>query len=437
MDTEKLLVRFLNSTGWSDKLNRLFIGERDKQSRFLKGLVRRWIIIVTAVAGLLTVIGIRTSADQSWKLTSLSRPGMGMGCTTVSFTAVLKEKDQMIRTPVTVELEEREYTDEEVRKFLDNGVSYLEQELLGENPSAGRITDPLNIMEQIPGTPVSVRWEMDPGGYLSGDGSIRKEQIPETGVKITAAARLECQGRNRVRVFELFLLPEVRTEEEILAGNLREKILRLQDENRDQDQIALPDTLNQYQVSYEAEDRQPVLPQLMTAGILMIPISGYCLLRTIDEGLKKKEKELKNAYPEFIDLFVLLFGTGLSVRNIWQRIMLEYEKNKERQFLYQEMFASWNEIERGSSFEKAIENFGRRCGIQSYIKFSYLLSQNLKKGTRELLDMLDYERKESISERQEEVRKKGEEASTKLLIPMTMMLFIVLMIIMIPAFTTI
>jgi preprotein translocase subunit SecF len=63
-----------------------------------------------------------------------------------------------------------------------------------------------------------------------------------------------------------------------------------------------------------------------------------------------------------------------------------------------------------------------------------VLSQNLKKGARGLTDLLETEAEASLNERKNHARKIGEQAGTKLLLPMILMLGIVLVILMVPVF---
>ncbi|MDE7233218.1 MAG: secretion protein F, partial [Lachnospiraceae bacterium] len=62
------------------------------------------------------------------------------------------------------------------------------------------------------------------------------------------------------------------------------------------------------------------------------------------------------------------------------------------------------------------------------------LSQNIRKGSNDLLRLLGQEADTAFAERKNLAKKLGEEAGTKLLIPMMMMLCIVMVIIMIPAY---
>ena len=71
-----------------------------------------------------------------------------------------------------------------------------------------------------------------------------------------------------------------------------------------------------------------------------------------------------------------------------------------------------------------------------YRKFCSLLSTNMKKGSLNLKILLEKEAEEAFTNYQLQIKKLGEEAGTKLLLPMIMMLGVVVVIIMIPAFMT-
>ena len=72
-----------------------------------------------------------------------------------------------------------------------------------------------------------------------------------------------------------------------------------------------------------------------------------------------------------------------------------------------------------------------------YIRLSALLCQNLKKGSESLLPSLYQEIAEARNERQAEIRRRGEEISVKLLVPMAGMFALVLAVLLVPAFLSI
>jgi len=63
-----------------------------------------------------------------------------------------------------------------------------------------------------------------------------------------------------------------------------------------------------------------------------------------------------------------------------------------------------------------------------------LLVQNLKKGNKNLMEMLERESASAFEERKRLAKILGEKAGTKLLLPMGSMLVIVFVILLVPAF---
>ena len=102
--------------------------------------------------------------------------------------------------------------------------------------------------------------------------------------------------------------------------------------------------------------------------------------------------------------------------------------------MYEEILLTCNELQSGRSESEAYDHFGKRCQVSVYMKLSTLLAQNIRKGSNDLLHMLRQEADIAFAERKNLAKKLGEEAGTKLLLPMMMMLCIVMVIIMIPAY---
>ena len=92
-------------------------------------------------------------------------------------------------------------------------------------------------------------------------------------------------------------------------------------------------------------------------------------------------------------------------------------------------------MQAGQSELIAYEHFGKRAGPREYVKLSTLLCQNLKKGSATLLARLEEEALLSAESRIQSGKKLGEEAETKLLIPMVLLLATVMLMIMVPAFS--
>ena len=82
-------------------------------------------------------------------------------------------------------------------------------------------------------------------------------------------------------------------------------------------------------------------------------------------------------------------------------------------------------MENGVSEQEAYQRMGMRMGTGAYRSLAVLLTQNLKKGSKGLLELLKQESQEAFEERRRQAKTTGEKASTKLLLPMGMMLAVV------------
>ena len=91
------------------------------------------------------------------------------------------------------------------------------------------------------------------------------------------------------------------------------------------------------------------------------------------------------------------------------------------------------EMQNGVPESTAYERFGARCRLPSYLKLGTLLSQNLRRGTRNLTELLEEESREAFENRKALAKKMGEECESKLLLPMILMLLTILVMIMYPA----
>lgn len=129
----------------------------------------------------------------------------------------------------------------------------------------------------------------------------------------------------------------------------------------------------------------------------------------------------------------------MTVRTAWERMARDYEKRLSKQDrivspAYEEAANVCKDLQSGVSEPEAYRRFGRRCGLRPYMKLASLLEQNRKTGLKNLRSLLDEEVASAYEERRNLAKRQGEEAATKLLLPLFMMLGIVMVIVAVPAF---
>lgn len=66
---------------------------------------------------------------------------------------------------------------------------------------------------------------------------------------------------------------------------------------------------------------------------------------------------------------------------------------------YEEMVNVMYKISGGASEGECYEEYGIRCNLSEYRKFGMMLSQNLRKGTRGLTELLEREAEDAFEQR--------------------------------------
>ena len=131
----------------------------------------------------------------------------------------------------------------------------------------------------------------------------------------------------------------------------------------------------------------------------------------------------------------------MTAKSVWKKIVDDYGKQKRNsgrtRWAYEEMEITLKEMQNGVPELECYEHFAKRCDLLPYIKLGALLAQNLKKGTKGLWIQMEMEAHQAMNDRKNQIKKLGEEAGTKLLIPMLLMLVVVLSIVIVPAFLSI
>jgi hypothetical protein len=135
---------------------------------------------------------------------------------------------------------------------------------------------------------------------------------------------------------------------------------------------------------------------------------------------------------------VLMLGAGMTVRRSWEQLIKDFDRNhhqeKEERWLYKEMNYAIRQMQTGVPEIEVYISFGRRTELNQYMKFSQLLIQYIRKGSRGMQEIMQQEVYEAEKQRRDLARRLSETAGTKLLLPMMLLLIVVIMIVMVPAF---
>lgn len=152
--------------------------------------------------------------------------------------------------------------------------------------------------------------------------------------------------------------------------------------------------------------------------------------REPEKRLRKRTRSIQMELPDFINKLALLINAGLNLRKAWQKIASEAKKTTP---LYKELELVAEDLALGRSEPAAFENFAKRCGIPEVTRLVTVIVQNIRRGNSDMVSVLRISANECWQMRKNAARRLGEEASTKLLFPLVLMLMAVLIISAAPA----
>ncbi len=370
-------------------------------------------------------------------LSTLTRPDYGEREQVYELEA---QKENGVRLPVEVTVPERVLTEAEAGKRMEEAYGEICRNMLGQNESLDHVEWDLELPEKALDGTVSIEWTSRSKALFNDWGELMKrpgQRSPagETGVYELS---MECSGYECQYELEITVYPPKQTEGEAFLEAVETELEQRAGEEEQGEALELPDSYGGEKLIWfqkKEEGGNVWILAVWPAICILLLLRGQ---QQEKERLKEREREMLMDYPEMISKFTVLLQAGLAARNVWERMVVEYEGEKQSgkkpRYTYEEMTITWNQLKNGMYESRAYGEFGRRCGLHAYMKFGALLEQNLRQGTTGLALRLKEEALLAFEERKNLARRLGEEAETRLMLPMFLMLFMVLTVIMVPAF---
>lgn len=170
---------------------------------------------------------------------------------------------------------------------------------------------------------------------------------------------------------------------------------------------------------------------LVACVVIMFAFAAYYHFGTnVSNKIIERSEELLSDFSDVVSKLALLTNAGMIVREAWEEIA--YTGNS---VFYKEMQIAVDDIKNGYSEADALYRFGSRCIIPEIKKFVSTIIQGIEKGNSELTSMLEQQSSEVWSLKKQEVRRQGEKAASKLILPMMMMFIGILIMVIVPIFS--
>lgn len=332
-----------------------------------------------------------------------------------------------------VNVQPRRYTEEATRELARKLKRCLPEKMRGENPSLQEVSKNLILPRQVEGYPFEITWDSSDYERMDDSGRIRNPGAGE--LRLTAHFFYE-EFQDSAQ-FSVQLVPEKKSAEEAARDAIESAIRESETRNPSGAYLQLPDSAGNIPLHWKEQTGEQS-PKILGAGMLCC--FAVCLLydsrrRSAEQA---RNRQLTADYPQIVSKIVLYLGAGMSIRGIFYKLSQDdqrrLQEGGEKRYAYEEIRMLCNEMNSGVPEAKAYLHLGERCRLRQYTKLCALLTQNLRKGNSTILSALQREAEDAYEERKNIARRLGEEAGTKLLLPMIMMLVVTLVIIIVPAY---
>ncbi len=182
-----------------------------------------------------------------------------------------------------------------------------------------------------------------------------------------------------------------------------------------------------------------LITQFSVAGMFYVLLLSFLAFISSDTKLKNRVKarriEIQLRFPDFINKLTLLLNAGMTISKAWEKISVDSAADAEgsSNAFYKEVHRTAVDLKGGKNEAEAFSGFAKRVKTPEISRLMSTILQNTKRGGNDLVLTLRLQANECWEMRKNAVRRLGEEASTKLLFPMMIMFFAIIIIVVTPA----
>ncbi len=283
---------------------------------------------------------------------------------------------------------------------------------------------------------VEAEWSFSPIGLVTSEGKIVQEEISDKGSIVTVSVTLSCGAYEEIYCFPIFLEKRALTEEEKLVEKV-DAWISSQMQQEGETQVLLPEEIDGIKIAWK-EKREYISIQVLGLEIIAVVLIYILRQQEKKDAKNKRKREMEYVYSDIVNQMSVLIGAGMTTRQAWQRIANQYAKKRkqnyvEEQPVYEAILHMSYRLNEGESERSVYERFIEEIDVSCYRRLMRALVGNLEKGVSGICRYLEEEEKRAYDERLLLAKKRGEEASTKMLVPLMIMMVLVMVVVMTPA----
>lgn len=457
-----------------EKTLRPYLQKLRQQAQATPAGIRKQMLLCISASLLLTILVFFLGLQDGTLKEGFRLPRSGYGGSKQYITLEVSGLTEDTSVPLDITVSPKRYTEEEADAVFREIYEQLEELVVAKGESFANLQHDLHLMTKLPKYGVQLSWdfypELDPAmaeqreaarayyrkyrHLMDSDGTLHNETLAP-GTVVTGYLSLimstdivpkSAEGETKYlktqyhsapyRIY-VGIVPRELSRYESLLLQLQQAITAEDEGSLGENMLSLPTEIDGQRIYYsEHEDRSYLLLPLLGVIAAMAIYMRQGQARRTEK--KQREALLMLDYSELVSKLMVYIGAGLTVRNALETISQHFDALiargiKEDRPLYQELRTMVIQFRRNMPESEIYLSFGRRVNLKPYTKLVSLIEQNRMNGARNLRAMLELEMEDAFEQRKTTARRLGEEAGTKLLLPLFIMLGIVMIIVIVPA----
>ena len=320
-------------------------------------------------------------------------------------------------------------TQEEAESYFTESIAMIDQDFVS-------VKSEVPLKKNYLQGAVKASWSFQPFGIIDEDGKVNAEKIEGKEIRMEAQVKLTCGAYKKIYEFPFLLKAPERTEEESLLIEIK-KYLEQQMLTEGTTELELPDKIEGKSLKW-SEKKEYISPQILLLEVVTLCLLWVVSKRRRTEEEKKRILQMELEYPDIVNQLALLLGSGMTTRQAWNRLAAQYSFKKSKgmvteKMVYEAIIRMNGRFGEGESERMAYQKFIEEIPAPCYRKLMRILLGNLEKGTQGIHVRLEEESRWAFEQKILQAKKQGEETSTKMMIPLMLMMSIVMGIVILPA----
>ena len=398
--------------------------------------VKQKAALILGLSLCITVLAGLSAKMKDSRVTSISRPDAST-VKEVELDAYEAGSEEPVR--LNLKINPKSYSSEEATRILDETVERLEEIIRGDNESLSDVRHKLSLPASLTEYGITAEWFSSDFQTLGYDGAVYNSELAENEKKeVDLLVRLRLGDQEREKTLHVTVAAPLLSAEEKDKAKLIDALNSAQGEAAESDSFSLPEKVDGKDVVFSLPENSGTPLIFLFLGIMGAAAVVIGERKKREKQQKERSEALLKDYATITSKLSLFFGAGMTVYGACEKIIKGYLAEKEKRPgvnkpAYECLNDSMNLIENGASEPEGYTGFGDKCGIREYKKLGAYLSDHVRKGTGDLGRLLREETRESFLTRKALVKSKAQEAGTRMLFPMVLMLGVVMAIVLIPS----